>query len=523
MKNIVKVLSLVVILGGISACTDLDIEPKDLATANNVFKDPSQYKAFLAKLYSGLATSGQEGPVGQADIEGIDEGFSQYIRALWKAQELPTDEAVTGWGDVGLADYHEHSWTAGNQFTTALYARIFFQVGLANEFLRETTDAKLDERGTSDALRQEIQGFRAEARFLRALSYWHGLDMFRNIPFFTEADALGLPQQGTPQQVFDYIESELLAIADELPGPRLNQYGRADQGAAWMLLSKLYLNAFIYTGQDRAADALTYASRVIESGSYALAPEYGNNFLADNHTSPEVIFPVTFDGMSTRSFGGMTFLTHMPVGGTMDAEAWGLDGGWSGMRATSFFVDLFPDPDGTVDGRSGLLWTDGQNREIESITNFNDGIGVVKYRNITSDGTPGSNATHPDTDFPMFRLAEAYLTYAEAFLRNGGGDEATAVGYINELRERAYGNSTGNITSAELTLDFILDERGRELYWECHRRTDLVRFSQFTENGIWPWKGNVPEGRTTPTFRNIFPIPAAEISANPNLTQNDQY
>lgn len=523
MKNIVKVLSLVLIFGGISACTDLDIEPKDLATANNVFKDPSQYKAFLAKLYAGLAVSGQQGAAGQADIQGIDEGFSQYIRAYWKAQELTTDEAVTAWGDVGLADYHEQSWTAGNQFTTALYARIFFQIGLANEFLRETTDDVLEERGTSDVLKQEIQGFRAEARFLRALSYWHGLDMFRNIPFFTENDALGLPEQGTPQVVFDYIESELLDIADELPGPRLNQYGRADQAVVWMLLSKLYLNSMVYTGTDRATDALTYANNVIGSGSYALNPTYMNNFLADNHTSPEMIFPVTFDGLSTRSFGGMTFLTHMPVGGTMDAESFGIDGGWSGMRTTSFFTDLFPNPDGTTDGRSGLLWTDGQNKEIESISNFNDGYGVVKYRNVTSDGAPGSNATHPDTDFPMFRLADAYLIYAEAFLRNGGGDEATALGYINDLRERAYGNASGNISSAELTLDFILEERGRELFWECHRRTDLVRFSQFSENGVWPWKGNVAEGRTTPAFRNIFPIPAAEIIANPNLEQNDQY
>ena len=291
-----------------------------------------------------------------------------------------------------------------------------------------------------------------------------------------------------------------------------------------MLLAKLYQNAGIYIGADRNADVITMVNNIINSGAYSLNGTYENNFLADNHTSPEIIFPIPFDGDHTRSFGGMTFLTHMPVGGTMDAEAFGIDGGWSGMRATSFFTDLFPDPDGTTDRRSGLLWTDGQSREITSITDFSNGIGVVKYRNNTSDGSPGSNATHPDTDFPMFRLADAYLMYAEAVLRGGaGGDATTAVGYINELRTRAYGKGSGNITELELTLDFIIDERARELYWECHRRTDLVRFSLFTENGVWPWKGNVAEGTTTPVFRNIFPIPSAEIIANPNLSQNTGY
>ena len=149
---------------------------------------------------------------------------------------------------------------------------------------------------------------------------------------------------------------------------------------------------------------------------------------------------------------------------------------------------------------------------------------MPKFTNITSDGDPGSNLGFPDTDFPMFRLADAYLMYAEAVLRGGtGGDAGTALNYVNLLRKRAYNDSTGNITAADLTLDFILDERGRELYWEGHRRTDLIRFNQFSTNGVWPWKGGVKEGKTTDAYRNLFPIPSSDILANPKLRQNDGY
>ena len=104
--------------------------------------------------------------------------------------------------------------------------------------------------------------------------------------------------------------------------------------------------------------------------------------------------------------------------------------------------------------------------------------------------------------------------YAEAVLRNGeGGDIGTAIGYINELRNRAYGNTDGNISQGDLDLPFILDERARELYFEGTRRIDLVRFGQFTGDAyLWPWKGNVKEGIATDSYRDIFPIPASDLS-----------
>lgn len=509
------------LITGVAACTDLTTEPKSTVSGGTVFSDPSSYRAFLAKLYGGLSVTGQRGPDGAGDVAGIDEGFSQYLRQLWQLQELPTDEAIIAWGDAGLPEMNTMQWGPSNQFVTALYYRIFFQVALANEFMRETGDEMLSERGVSPELRAEIQQYRAEARFLRALSYWHGMDVFGPIPLVTELNRTGVapPPQATRQQIFDFVVSELTAIMPELPAIGQAEYGRADQGAAQMLLAKVYLNAAVYTGTGRYSEARAAAEAVINSGQYQLDDNYQHLFLADNHTSPEIIFPVPFDGAHTRTWGGMTFLAHAAVGGDMNAGSYGLDGGWWGLRLRPEIYGLY----GAGDTRSSYF-VPQSSTIITDPSNFTQGVGAPKYRNVTSTGQAGSNATFPDTDFPMFRLADAYLIYAEAVLRGGGGSAATALEYVNALRARAYGGGGGNITAGQLTLDFILAERGRELLWEAHRRTDLIRFGRFTGGSyIWNYKGPTPAGQATPAHLNLYPIPASELLANPNISQNPGY
>ncbi|TAI49579.1 RagB/SusD family nutrient uptake outer membrane protein [Flagellimonas allohymeniacidonis] len=506
--------------------SELDLEPITSQTADKVFEDPLAYKQFLAKIYGGIAINGQA--AGDADIQGIDGNFSNYLRLLFTVQELSTDQAIIAWNDGTIHDIHNHVWTPANEFLSAMYSRIYFQVGMVNQFLRETTEAKLDERGVDTALRAEIQLFRDEARFMRALSYWHGIDNFGNIPFVTETDKVGnfFPEQRSRGEVFEFIESELLEIKDSLLDPRGNEYGRADKAAVWMLLAKLYLNAEVYTGVARYSDALPYIVNVIESG-YTLSPNYNYLYLADNDRNGaenEVIFSVLFDGINNAGFGGTTYLTHAAIGGTMNPAEFGVNGGWWGIRTTENFVQKFADISGDTDSRA-MFYTDSQTLEIEDPFNFQNGYAVTKYRNVDVNGAIGSDVSGNivDIDFPMFRLADAYLMYAEVFVRGAGGDQATALNYVNLLRERAYGDTSGNITASELNPDFILDERSRELYWECHRRTDLIRFGQFSSQGIWPWKGNVPEGRTTESFRDLYPIPVADVIANPNITQNDGY
>src|SRR5918996_1622648 len=316
---------------------------------------------------------------------------------------------------------------------------------MASEFLRQTREAALSARGHNDpALRALVMQYRAEARFLRALSYWHGIDFFGNIPLVTENSPIGAtpPQQSTRAAIYDYIVSELNAIVDSLPLAGAATYGRATRYAASMLLAKVYLNAGVYTGT--------------------------------------------------------TFLIHAACGGSMSNATYGIDGCWWGIRLKPEAYNFYEAGD---TARTSFFYTGGQNVAMASLTNFTDGIAAPKFSNVTSTGQPGSHGTFPDTDFPMLRLADAYLIYAEAHLRGGGGSATQALDYVNALRLRAYGDSSGVITAGQLDLDFILAERGRELLWEGHRRTDLIRFGRFTGGTyLWAWKGGALGGVATQAY-----------------------
>ncbi len=519
--KIYKIKSIAVVFAALTftACVkDLDLTPKDpnIVTSLTVYDSPAAYKEGLAKLYATFAVSGQQGPAGQADIAGIDEGFSNYLRQYWNAQELSTDEAVMAWNDASIKDFHWQTWAPNDVFIAAVYSRIMFTVALCNEYIRATS-------GKTDA---DMVKFNAEARFLRALAYYHALDLFGNPPFVTEADSPGafFPKQTTRAALFTYVETELKAIENLLGAPKF-EYARADQAAAWTLMAKLYLNAKIYTGQEKYTECITYSAKVIAAG-YTLAPKYANNFVADNNASPEMILSITSDGQHTQTYGGMTYLIHAAIGGKMPPKDFGVGGGWGGIRTTSAFVAKFSDNTGATDKRA-MFFSTGQTLEIADISLFTDGWAISKYSNLTSTGAAAPHA-HPDfvdTDFPLFRLADVYLMYAEAVLRGGAGGNATnALGYVNSLRQRAYGNANGNITSAQMTLDFILDERARELYWEGHRRTDLIRYGKFTGGTyLWPWKGKAAAGAATESFRDLYPIPSNDLGANPTLKQNPGY
>ena len=285
------------------------------------------------------------------------------------------------------------------------------------------------------------------------------------------------------------------------------------------------MNADAYFGTDRNADAFTYVNKIVTS-NYSLVPTYQNLFLADNDSNGaqnESIFSIAYDGQFTKTFGGTTYLTHAPVGGDMVASDFGINGGWGGIRTTSAFVDKFDMNGG--DQRENFF-TGGQSLVITNVSDFQQGYAIEKFKNVDVNGVAGSDSSGDfvDIDFPMFRLADAYLMYAELVLRGAGGSQSDALTFVNMIRTRAYGDTSGNISSNDLTLDFILDERARELHWEGHRRTDLIRFGKFTGGSyVWPWKGNVPNGAPTPNFRRLFPIPSPAIAGNPSLQQNPGY
>ncbi|MCV9386528.1 RagB/SusD family nutrient uptake outer membrane protein [Reichenbachiella ulvae] len=508
------------------ACTDLDLKPEEADVDAVVFQDPASYRSYLAKIYAAYTLTGQQGPAGRPDITIVnDEGFTSYIRAYWKAQELTTDEAVIAWSDAGIRDLHYQTWSSNNQFMQVLYYRVYYIIAYANDFLTQSTPSKLSEYGISAADQAVIEEYRAEARYLRALAYWHALDMFRNIPLITSIST-DLPSQATPLEVFEFIETELNEVEPQLPDPMSNEYGRVDKGAVWMLQAKLYLNAEVYINESRYDEVITACNKVF-GGGYSLHNTYAELWMTDNDelANSEIIFALAHDGDKIQTWGGTTFLVHAAIGGSMDPALYGVGGGWAGTRTTYGMVEKFGDTldIANMDPRN-FFYTAGQTAGINDVATFEDGYAVAKWVNISSTGEAGVDPDFVDTDYPVFRLADAYLMYAEATLRGGAnGDMNTALGYINMIRERAYGDTSGNITIGEMDLDFILDERVRELHWEGTRRVDLIRYGQFSDQGVWPWKGGVKEGVVTSSHLDVFPIPASDLNVNPNLKQNEGY
>jgi starch-binding outer membrane protein, SusD/RagB family len=276
---------------------------------------------------------------------------------------------------------------------------------------------------------------------------------------------------------------------------------------------------------------------VIDAG-YGLHNNYTELMLADNNRlTNEILFAVPYDGLRSKNYGGTTFLVNASIGAPMIAANYGMSGtGWAGLRTTKNLPLLFKDggvkADSTDFDYRAQFFTQGVNIEINSVSAFAEGYKVIKFRNLKSDGSRGSNFAEAfsDIDFPLFRLPEMYLIYAESVLRGAtNGDAGTALGYINSLRARAYrndlyGNTNGQINSADLTLQFVLDERARELYWEGHRRTDLIRYNLFSGGEyLWPFKGGQRDGAPISEHLELYPIPSDDLVSNPNLKQNPGY
>lgn len=524
MKNLFKIFTAVALLMGLfpSCKKDLNLTPTNDITADLAYSTPAGYKQVLAKVYASFATTSGSGS-GSSDLGGIDAGSSDFIRLYWNAQELTTDEGLCVWNDAGVYDLNYLTYTSDNIILRGLYTRSLYQITVANEFLRESTPEKLASRNITGTDAANIETYRAEVRFLRAYQYWVLMDLFGNPPFITEANEIGTisPQQIKRADLYKYVEAELLDIESALPAS--NEYGRVSRAADWMLLSRLYLNAPVYSaGINKYTEAITYANKVI-NGGYLLHSAYKNLFLSDNNlNNPETILAINYDGNYTQNYGGTTFLINASINTDMDPASFGVpNGGWGGIHASSTLPALF----GSASAADKRYMFYGDKAENDAIGVFTDGLRVTKFRNVNQAGVPASsvNGIYSSVDFPLFRLPEAYLNYAEAVLRGGsGGSMAEAIGYVNKLRQRAYGDASGNISS--LTLDGILAERAKEFYWEGYRRTDLVRFGKFTDASyLWPYKGGVKAGTGVAATRSIFPLPSADVIANTNLTQNPGY
>jgi len=530
----------------LTSCTkDLDVTP-----INPNLDLELDVDGLFNKCYGNLALQGNGGANGDCDIDGLDGGTTGFIRQMWNSNELTTDEAICHWGDDGIQQFCYNTYDSSHPMLNGYFNRLTTGISYCNHYIEVA--------GSVDATKT------AEIRFLRALQYYLMMDAFGGVPFST---TLSVPSYKSRQEIFSWIESELLEnVEPNLSEPKAKtssdpMYGRVDKAAAWMLLMRLYLNAEVYTGTAQWEKAAQYAKKVIDS-PYKLNTTGSNGwsayqmlFMGDNGESSaaqECIYAVLCDGKKTTSWGTSLYLiasiwdadmvgnpndTYVDdEGNTKMNCSNGTSEKWAGNHARINLVrKFFPNDDAPQVQAYEMKVAAGDDRalffgvghtlmnEKGYLGDFKDGYAVAKFLNYKSTGpvVMGSDSQFPDADYFFFRVAEAYLTYAEALTRQAGGanttDEATT--YINALRSRA----SNYDQKSSYSLNEVLDEWSREFYFEGRRRVDLIRFGKFggDTDYVWAWKGGVKEGRNFQSYKNIFAIPSDQVKGE--IKQNTGY
>lgn len=518
-------------------------------------------EGLLAKQYATLGLTGQKGPAGLGDISG-DEGETGFIRTVFNLEELMTDETLWAYqANEGIAQITSMDWDKDNARVNWAYQRLSFNINQYNFFITEQSGSLSEDKI-------------AEVRFLRALNYYYFLDLYRKAPFKDTFDN-NLPTEKSGKELYEWLDNELTTIeplmAEVGAYNTAKDFGRADRGAAYALHARLALNSAVYTdGQVKDYQkAIHYCDEIINSGKYDLSrvaksgySGYQQLFMGDNDCNPdarkEIIFPIRQDGVKTRSYAGTSYLVNastisgMPYASTSDP--------WKCLFARVDLVKKFfpngdipkatdedllsnPSKDQVIakDNEKGISTADvvaqakddralfymgigGCSDKVrtltpgDAITGPLNGASFVKWTNLHADGTAQHHQNFSDTDFPMFRLAEIYLTRAEAKYRlNGSQDGLADIQYVQERANR-------QIKASSVDEQTLIDEWCREFYMEGRRRSDLVRFGLFTGSKyLWSFKGGSENGQGIPTKFDIYPIPGDEMKNNPNMTQNSKY
>lgn len=553
-QKILLVLSAVMVLS--SCLHNLDTKPLNSTdfTADNAYENESSYLNALAYINGYYMLVGQD-DAGANDLGFSDAGQSEFFRQWINLNEMTCDALKCSWGDSYLSELQNNAWSDNNDACVAVYTRAIKAIALVNEFLLQTEEDKVVARG-QESLLTTIAGYRAEARFHRAMFFYVLMDEFGNPPFPTPENIGGEnPEQIMRADLFNWLETELLDLASDssaMPAKGAVPYPRPTKGSVWALLSRMYLNAEVYTGSARWQDAKNASQKVIEMG-YEIVPNYSDLFAQDNtecgSAEKEFIFAVAYDREHTQSWGGTTTLTsaslseaaNKAIGGALGTSNGLVNAeNWAGYHVPADYVKYFDLQDvewgneknafgynrATSDKRA--FFTNNGCKEAFSPSNQATGWMCWKFNGLSQDGSlfqttdaPG-NFKLSSIDMPVFRLAEMYLNYAEADARlnNGVVNDTKAVGYVKALRDRA-----GVATPTQITTEWILEERAREFMWEGHRRVDLIRYGKFTSSEFpWVYKGGVESGNAQlEEGYTIFPLIASDLSVNKNLKQNDAY
>ena len=538
-----KIIYILIVAATTASCVnDLDTLPLNRTepVAEYVYgNDESAYASGLARLYFQFVSNDL------TDLQQMDGGASELVRAFWSVQETTADAAKCSWeNDAWVRALNTNTWNeAQNDAIYAVYVRTLQGISYVNEYLRQTTLDKLAARGVDETLAAKISTFRAEARFIRAYLYWIALDCFGPVPFSTEESPFGgtyTPPQASRAEIFNYCVSELTDLmSDQSPmlAPR-SLYPRADKGSAAGLLARLYLNSEVYTGVARWTEAKQVCETIFGMG-YQLCPDYAALFRGDNgqnlQARGEMLWTIAYDASNTESYGGTSYLLSATLASTDITDTSKPNGqvnGWAGLRVPYEYVSKFFEVSGqnyetgeyqVADARGKVFYIKGREESMDgALYTFMNGWSCLKFNNIPHNQTEeeylptAATNSFSNVDFPMIRLAEIYLIYAEACL-HAGGDASTQVA---ALRTRA-----GVSSDVVVDGDFLMAERARELMWEAHRRTDLIRLGYYdSADYLWPYKGGDSfAGQSFPSYKCVFPLPPTELAVNDALVQNPGY
>jgi len=505
MKNKIKILLIIALAGTAGSCKKLSEQQFGQLSPQTYYKNETEALSSVAGVYSAFA--------------GV-----QGVSAEWTISEEGSDEFIVpgrasgGWYDQNNVDIYTHNVSSTNQQVTNAWTDLFHVIGLANNVI-----ASLQGSPVASSLKTEV----AECRALRAWAYLYALDFWGNVPIVTAAriDQNNLPKTGARADVFKFVESELLAAANDLPSvnavKKSAYYPRLTKEAAYTALATLYLNAGVYTGTPRWDDVVTMCNNVINTGAYSLMPNVSDNFnVANDGKSSEVIFSFTENPAVNAGTGNVFIIYSQPA---LDQLKYNLPfGPANGFSTLSEAVNRYESKDTRLkmlefgpqyylDGVTPLKDSKGVQLDLVNVQSMtaaldNEGYRVLKYSPIGASFSGWSM----NVDFIQARYSDILLMKAEAEFRSGNAVDALAL--VNQVRTRS--NATPLTT---LALQDIEDERAREFIYEGQRRRDMIRFGDFF-TGKWEFKTT-----TDPASKGLYPIPSNQIANNPNLKQNPGY
>lgn len=604
---------------GLTGCVgDLDKEP---INPNEITDVSGEMDKVFADIFLSFSCDGVNN---SSPVKDFDGGMSNFGRAMFTAECMPTDEASWLWDPEKFGDLKYGKVTPSVPCVYGFYSRLMINITLCNQFIQSVEDGTFV---LDDAARARSVDYVRQAKIMRSLCYYYMLSFYDKVPYADESTPVGsLPAQLPRAEVYANVTSTLEEIVASYGTAQVPHYGFVGLDAAESILAKIYLNGEVFAGRADYDKCYTHCKNIIDrlghGGHYGngLARSYNTLFGYNNdqyvlgnpgNEVNEIILAYINDRVRLKAWGNATFLIagwigsinapltvgkptddktldgkvfvdekdgntyiwkyysdaddlkaaqkeyddlepwqkevndiidgvcysiDLSAGGGVDFSWYNTNDGWKCMVTRKSFVKLFDWDDTAMsvskDRRVANWQTSRHGFPAENISLLGGDYGkngylAVKYSNwaYNEDGTINKDLSPEATtqvggDCVGIRLAEIYLTAAEAILQGGGGSPAEALKYVNYIRQRAFGDTDHNWSS--LTMEQLRDERARELYSENVRRTDLIRWNQWTSGYTWDWKGGVKSGTNLPEYTKLYPIPM-RVMISSNFEQTTGY